>query len=188
MVKHYDEPATDDQRLFNLQYDYKSGNAGALATMYELLAEIAFKTINSRSAKNSHIQAMSADARKQRAHDAATYIIEQYLKRPEFEITDSITGYLYRRIQWELYGKEHQRKCDQMLVFTDELPDRNGSGKRHRYIVSDIHTGESTSYGSADELYTNPAFRGLRKKRLVESIQTGKRWKHYTFDILEVDG
>ena len=177
---------SDDQQLFNLQSRLKNGDAQAMAEMYEKLVTVAYKTINSRSNSNAKIKALSADERKQKAHDAATYIIEQYLKRPAFVITDSITGYLYTRINWELYGKDHQYKRDQMVVYTDKLPERNGARIKYKYLVKDVITGKDTTYESAAELYLNPAFKGLRKKRLVESIRTGRKWKNYIFDILEV--
>ena len=179
-------PESDDQQLFNLQSRLKNGDAQAMAEMYEKLVTIAYKTINNRSNSNAKIKALSADERKQKAHDAATYIIEQYLKRPAFEITNSITGYLYTRIKWELYGKDHQNKRDQMVVYTDKLPERNGARIKHKYLVKDINTGIETTYESAAELYLNPAFKGLKKKRLVESIRTGRKWKNYIFDLLEV--
>lgn len=177
---------SDDQELFNLQSRLKNGDAQAMAEMYEKLVKIAYKTINSRSRSNAKIKALSADERKQKAHDAATYIIEQYLKRPSFEITNSITGYLYTRIRWELYGKDHQNKRDQMVVYTDKLPERNGARIKYKYLVKDVITGIDTTYESATELYLNPEFNGLKKKRLVESIRTGRKWKNYIFDLLEV--
>ena len=177
---------SDEQQLFSLQRRLKNGDAQAMAEMYEKLVTIAYKTINNQSNSNAKIKALSADERKQKAHDAATYIIEQYLKRPAFVITDSITGYLYTRINWELYGKDHQYKRDQMVVYTDKLPERNGARIKYKYLVKDVITGKDTTYESADELYLNPAFKGLRKKRLVESIRTGRKWKNYIFDLLEV--
>ena len=177
---------SDDQQLFILQSRLKNGDAQAMAEMYEKLVTIAYKTINNQSNSNTKIKALSADERKQKAHDAATYIIEQYLKRPAFEITNSITGYLYTRIKWELYGKDHQYKRDQMVVYTDKLPERNSARITYKYLVKDVITGKEATYESVDELYLNPAFKGLRKKRLVESIRTGRKWKNYIFDLLEV--
>ena len=84
---------SDDQQLFNLQNRLKNGDAQAMAEMYEKLVTIAFKIINNRSRTNGRIAALSADERKQKAHDAATYLIEQYLKRPAFIITESIMRY-----------------------------------------------------------------------------------------------
>lgn len=177
---------SDEQQLSSLQSRLKNGDAQAMAEMYEKLVTIAYKTINNRSNSNARIKALSADERKQKAHDAATYIIEQYLKRPAFVITNSITGYLYTRIQWELYGKDHQYKRDQMVVYTDKLPERNGARIKYIYLVKDVITGIETTYESAAELYLNPAFKRLKKKRLVESIRTGRKWKNYIFDLLEV--
>lgn len=176
---------SDEQQLFNLQTKLKNGDAQAMAAMYEKLVTVAYKTINSRSRSNAKIKALSATERQQKAHDAATYIIEQYLKRPAFVITDSITGYLYTRINWELYG-EHQYKRNQIVVYTDKLPERNGARIKYKYLVKDVITGIDTTYESVAELYLNPAFKGLRKKRLVESIRTGRKWKNYIFDLLEV--
>ena len=176
----------DEQQLFILQNRLKNGDAQAMAEMYEKLVTIAYKAINDQSNSNAKIKALSADERKQKAHDAATYLIEQYLKRPDFEITNSITGYLYTRIKWELYGKDHQYKREQIVVYTDKLPERNGARIKYKYLVKDVITGIDTTYDSVAELYLNPAFKSLKKKRLVESIRTGRKWKNYIFDLLEV--
>ena len=157
-----------------------------MAGMYKKLYEVAYKIINNQSRTNGRIAALSDTERQQKAHDAATYLIEQYLKRPAFEITDSITGYLYTRIKWELYGKDHQNKRDQMVVYTDKLPERNGARIKYKYLVKDVITGIETTYESAAELYLNPVFKRLKKKRLVESIRTGRKWKNYIFDVFEV--
>lgn len=186
VMPYFERPESDAQQLFNFQFEFKKGNAQALAGMYKKLYEVAYKTINNRSRTNERIAALSATERQQKAHDAATYIIEQYLKRPAFVITNSITGYLYTRINWELYGKDHQYKRDQMVVYTDKLPERNGARIKYKYLVKDVITGIDTTYESVAELYLNPAFKGLRKKRLVESIRTGRKWKNYIFNILEV--
>lgn len=177
---------TDNDQLLQLQANYKNGDGAALSAMYAKLVEIAYKTINARSNSNEAISNMTAAERKQKAHDAATYIIEQYLKRPAFEITESMTGYLYQRIRFELYGR-NRRACDKMLVFTDELPTKKKTRVRYMYIVKDTSDGTTQTYESAAELYLNPIFRGLRKKRLAEAIRTGRKWKKYTFDILEVN-
>nr|DAF85427.1 MAG TPA: hypothetical protein [Siphoviridae sp. ctzm5103] len=186
VMPYFERPESDAQQLFNFQFEFKKGNAQALAGMYKKLYEVAYKTINNRSRTNERIAALSATERQQKAHDAVTYIIEQYLKRPAFVITNSITGYLYTRINWELYGKDHQYKRDQMVVYTDKLPERNGARIKYKYLVKDVITGIDTTYESVAELYLNPAFKGLRKKRLVESIRTGRKWKNYIFNILEV--
>lgn len=185
-LPYYDTPTNDNQRLLNLQLKYKVNGGKYLGEMYKLLYEIAYKNINKLSKQSQKIKNMDAAERMEKAHNAATYIIEQYLKRPDFVIKDSMTGYLYTRIKWELYGKDHQNKSDQMVEYTDKLPERNGARIKYKYLVKDVITGIDTTYDSAAELYLNPAFKGLKKKRLVESIRTGRRWKNYIFDLLEV--
>lgn len=180
---------SDNDELFDMQAKILNGDKGALSAMYKKLFEIAYKTINANSHKNEKIASMTAAERAQKAHDAATYIIEQYLKRPEFRITKSMTGYLYRRVNYELYGR-FNRNCDKLLIFTDfsSAPQKQNKARiRYRYIVKDLKAGTSTSYESAAELYLNPEFKGLRKKRLAECIRTGRKWKNYIFDLLEVN-
>ena len=177
---------SDDQQLFNLQNRLKNGDAQAMAEMYENLVTIAYKTINDQSNINAKIKALSADERKQKAHDAATYIIEQYLKRPDFVIKNSMTGYLFKRVQFELYGK-NMRHCDQMLIFYGDVPASKEAKKKYYYIVKDKNTGKSETFESYEEMHLDPRFKTLRKKRLVEGIRYGKTWKNYNFDILEVN-
>lgn len=182
----FENPKTDGQLLFNYQYQYKNGDAQALALMYELLKKIAYKNINDRSNSDKLVAELNAATRRQKAHDATTYIIEQYLKRPDFVINKSVTGYLYKRVTWELLGREHQNKRDQIIVYTDTLPEAKQTKTKYKYLVRNLTTGNTVVYESAAELYLNPAFKGLRKKRLAESIRTGRKWKNYTFDLLEV--
>ena len=177
---------SDDQQLFNLQNRLKNGDAQAMAEMYENLVTIAYKTINDQSNINAKIKALSADERKQKAHDAATYIIEQYLKRPDFVIKNSMTGYLFKRVQFELYGK-NMRHCDQMLIFYGDVPASKEAKKKYYYIVKDKNTGKSETFESYEEMHLDLRFKTLRKKRFVEGIRYGKTWKNYNFDILEVN-
>ena len=177
---------SDDQQLFNLQNRLKNGDAQAMAEMYENLVTIAYKTINDQSNINAKIKALSADERKQKAHDAATYIIEQYLKRPDFVIKNSMTGYLFKRVQFELYGK-NMRHCDQMLIFYGDVPASKEAKKKYYYIVKDKNTGKSETFESYEEMHLDLRFKTLRKKRFVEGIRYGKTWKNYSFDILEVN-
>ena len=176
----------DEQQLFILQSRLKNGDEQAMAEMYENLVTIAYKTINDQSNINAKIKALSADERKQKAHDAATYIIEQYLKRPDFVIKNSMTGYLFKRVQFELYGK-NMRHCDQMLIFYGDVPASKEAKKKYYYIVKDKNTGKSETFESYEEMHLDPRFKTLRKKRLVEGIRYGKTWKNYNFDILEVN-
>lgn len=116
-LPHYTEPKSDNERLLNLQYDYKeNGNAQALNAIYALGCTIALKYINAKVGKNSHIAHMSDDEKKEKAHNAITYIIARYLRVKDFSIRKSFTSYLYLRVQHELY---YQRKVDKIVDFVD---------------------------------------------------------------------
>ena len=185
-LPYYDTPMNDNQRLLNLQLKYKVNGGKYLGEMYKLLYEIAYKNINKLSEQSQKIKNMDAAERMEKAHNAATYIVEQYLKRPDFVIKNSMTGYLFKRVQFELYGK-NMRHCDQMLIFYGDVPASKEAKKKYYYIVKDKNTGKSETFESYEEMHLDPRFKTLRKKRLVEGIRYGKTWKNYNFDILEVN-
>ena len=183
-LPYYDTPTNDNQRLLNLQFKYKVNGGKYLGEMYKLLYEIAYKNINKLSEQSQKIKNMDAAERMEKAHNAASYIVEQYLKRPDFVIKNSMTGYLFKRVQFELYGK-NMRHCDQMLIFYGDVPASKEAKKKYYYIVKDKNTGKSETFESYEEMHLDPRFKTLRKKRLVEGIRYGKTWKNYNFDILE---
>ena len=185
-LPYYDTPTNDNQRLLNLQFKYKVNGGKYLGEMYKLLYEIAYKNINKLSEQSQKIKNMDAAERMEKAHNAASYIVEQYLKRPDFVIKNSMTGYLFKRVQFELYGK-NMRHCDQMLIFYGDVPASKEAKKKYYYIVKDKNTGKSETFESYEEMHLDPRFKTLRKKRLVEGIRYGKTWKNYNFDILEVN-
>ena len=185
-LPYYDTPTNDNQRLLNLQLKYKLNGGAYLGDMYKLLFEIAYKNINKLSEQSQKIKNMDAAERMEKAHNAATYIVEQYLKRPGFAIQKSMTGYLFKRVQFELYGK-NTRHCDKMLIFYGDVPASKEAKKKFYYIVKDNDTGKSETFESYEEMHLDPRFKTLRKKRLVEGIRYGKTWKNYNFDILEVN-
>ena len=185
-LPYYDTPTNDNQRLLNLQLKYKVNGGKYLGEMYKLLYEIAYKNINKLSEQSQKIKNMDAAERMEKAHNAASYIVEQYLKRPDFVIKNSMTGYLYKRVQFELYGK-NMRHCDQMLIFYGDVPASKEAKKKYYYIVKDNNTGKSETFESYEEMHLDLRFKTLRKKRFVEGIRYGKTWKNYSFDILEVN-
>ena len=185
-LPYYDTPTNDNQRLLNLQLKYKVNGGKYLGEMYKLLYEIAYKNINKLSKQSQKIKNMDAAERMEKAHNAATYIVEQYLKRPDFVIKNSMTGYLFKRVQFELYGK-NTRHCDKMLIFYGDVPASKEAKKKYYYIVKDNDTGKSETFESFEEMHLDPRFKTLRKKRFVEGISYGKTWKNYSFDILEVN-
>ena len=185
-LPYYDTPTNDNQRLLNLQLKYKLNGGAYLGDMYKLLFEIAYKNINKLSEQSQKIKNMDAAERMEKAHNAASYIVEQYLKRPDFVIKNSMTGYLFKRVQFELYGK-NTRHCDQMLIFYGDVPASKEAKKKYYYIVKDKNTGKSETFESYEEMHLDPRFKTLRKKRFVDGIRYGKTWKNYSFDILEVN-
>lgn len=187
-LPHFDNPKCDNERLLNYQWEYKEyGDKSALNAMYQLGYKIALKFINAKAQKNRHIADLCRSDKEEKAHNAATYIVEQYLKRPDFVIKNSMTGYLYKRVQYELYG-QNTRQCDRMLIFYGDVPESKEAKKKYYFIVKDKNTGKSETFESFAEMHLDPRFKSIRKKRFVEGIRYGKTWKNYSFDFIEVNG
>ena len=115
-LPHYNEPKCDNERLLNYQWDFKKGDKVALNKMYNLGFSIAQRYISIQAKKNPHIAKLSLYSRKEKAHNAITYIISRYLQIPDFAIYKSFTSYLYLRIQHELF---YRRKVDDIVIFID---------------------------------------------------------------------
>ena len=113
---YYQEPKTDNQRLMNLQWELKHGCPGALEQMYELLVAIGKRLIGAIGKNNPHVRRLNAEERDIKARDAANYIIEQFITRRDFFITKNFPGYLFLRIQHELF---YMTKADEIVDFVD---------------------------------------------------------------------
>jgi hypothetical protein len=59
--------------------------------------------IGSGASAQESQRAVAAEQREENAHNAAGYLVSQYSTSPDFRIRKSITGYLYKRCQHELY-------------------------------------------------------------------------------------
>lgn len=116
-LPYFENPKNDNERLLNYQYAYMTqDDKNALNAMYKEGKKIALKYIAAKAKKNKHIAALCMSDREEKAHNAITYIIEQYIKRADFAINDSFMAYLYLRIQHELF---YQRKVDKIVSFVD---------------------------------------------------------------------
>ena len=115
-LPHFEAPANDNEYLLECQWQFKHGDKKALVRMYKRSRTICLKFINAIGHKNRHVKALTWEAKKIKAEDAATYVIEQYIKRPDFAITKNYPGYLFLRIAHELY---YMRKVDTIVNFVD---------------------------------------------------------------------
>lgn len=114
---HYESPRNDNERLLELQFQYRNENKpAALVQLLELAETIALKMINKETRRNRHIKGLAIWQRKEKAHDAAIYFFEQYSKKPAFCIKKNFPGYIFLRVQHELY---YRRECDKIVDFVD---------------------------------------------------------------------
>ena len=115
-LPHFLEPKNDNEYLLECQWQYRHGDQTALDRMYKKARTLGMKFINAIGQTNRHVSSLNYGAKKIKAEDAATYMIEQYIKRPDFVITKNFPGYLFLRIAHELY---YRRKVDKVVDFVD---------------------------------------------------------------------
>ena len=115
-LPHYENPANDNEYLLEAQWQFKHGDQSQLVKIYDRSRQLCLKFINMNSNKNKHIRGLNLNQKKDKAEDAATYIIEQYMKRPDFAINKNFPGYLYLRVLHELFYRRH---VDRIVDFVD---------------------------------------------------------------------
>lgn len=119
-LPHYENPANDNERLLELQYQFRvNGNRKALDEMYRLGYEISYKYINTMVEADKHLKSVlnCAEKREEKAHQAVCYMIQSYLMKPRWAIMESWTGYLYRSTLKQVKGCI--RKVDTIVDFVD---------------------------------------------------------------------
>jgi hypothetical protein len=115
-LPHFPDPKNDNEYLLECQWQFKHGDKVALVRMYKKSRTLGMKFINAIGQKNRHVSSLSYGAKKIKAEDAATYMIEQFIKRPDFAIRKNFPGYLFLRIAHELY---YRREVDKIVDFVD---------------------------------------------------------------------
>ncbi len=112
---HIRNPRTDNDKLLNYQYDYLcNGNTQALAEIYNMSVLVCQKLIATEHKRKGFY--IDHDLFEEKAHAAAAYVICQYLETKSFVIEKSFIGYLYLRVQHELY---YRTAADTLVSFVD---------------------------------------------------------------------
>lgn len=103
----------DNEKIWKYQRLYKAGDKRAIKDLYHAMRECAKRFIfYEREMKGFFI---SREDVNEKAIEAAEYIIEQYIKRPDFELKIP-TAYIRLRVLAALY---RHKKIDEYLSYTD---------------------------------------------------------------------
>lgn len=109
----------DNKHMRELQGTYlATRNEGDLGRLYEAMVSTSLRIICKLCRKIPGMY--SEEDKEEKAHNAAVYLVEQYQTRPDFVLTKSISGYLYKRCQHELY---YERKVDKIVIFSSAVID-----------------------------------------------------------------
>ena len=108
-LKHFAEPETDNERLFNLQYDYYHGDKTALQTMFLVLHGIAKKLVNKECTE--HKIRFTEDHKDEVGLDATTLVIEQFIKN-ELIIQTSFISYVYLQVRKVMYNRTQGQRIE----------------------------------------------------------------------------
>jgi len=184
-LRWYSDPRSDNQKLMSLQYEYRNeGNQEALKPMYEILKTIAAKYINTIAKKNKRVENLSQFDKECKAANAATYMVEQMMLRPEFVITKSFTGYLFLRVEFELF---YHRKVDKIVDYvdldkffkegtepttvTDEFETKWEANEKMKKYIAIGDDGENKTFESQNEV---KAHFGISTEKLYDILESGK--------------
>ncbi len=107
-------PQNDNDRLMNLQYQFRTGKQESLNDIYILSVRICRKMIVQQMHKKGF--RLSFDDIQEKAHNAAAYLVMQYKTRDDFVITKSTIAYLFLRVRHELY---YRKKTDEIVDYVD---------------------------------------------------------------------
>ena len=119
---HYPKPdgedtRSDNQYLMEQQYQYViKHDPKALNRMYLRSISVGLRFIGAIGKTNKHIRRMQREDRKIKAMDAASYIPEQFITRPEFFIDKNFPGYLFLRILHECF---YQTEAEKIVDYVD---------------------------------------------------------------------
>lgn len=108
-LPHFEKTDTDNQRLFNLQFDYYHGKPEAIKSMFTLLNQIAVKLIKKECRTRRIIY--TPETREELAIDATALMIEQFVKN-RLKITKTFVSYLYLQVRKVMYTRTEAQKLE----------------------------------------------------------------------------
>ena len=104
----------DNERIWKIQRKYKSGDKEAIKDLFQAIKECAKRFVFYERRKKGFF--MDKETVNEKAIDATTYILEQFIKRPDFELKLP-SAYIRLRVLAALY---RHKKIDEITVYTDE--------------------------------------------------------------------
>lgn len=106
-------PMTDNEKILEAQIKYRKGDKhGAKDLFYSIVAP-ARRMINSERKKKGFY--LSKEDATEKSIIVAEYILEQFIKRPDFKL-ETPSGYIYLRVLAVLY---RHKKIDELIIYTD---------------------------------------------------------------------
>lgn len=96
-LPYFENPETDNQRLFNLQKEYYEGREEALTEMFDLMIKIAPKLVNKVMSTSKKKRSFPKLKKEEFAMDAVCLFIQQ-IKKNELIIKESFVAYLYLQV------------------------------------------------------------------------------------------
>ena len=174
-LPHFENPANDNEFLLEAQWQFKHGDQSQLVKIYDRSRLLCLKFINAISNKNKHVRALTLNQKRDKAEDATTYIIEQYMKRPDFAINKNFPGYLYLRVLHELF---YQRHVDRIVDFVDiarlfregdeeELKDNGETARTEQEIIKYDYTEAPDSEEAQEQKELKQFYLWKHRKDLI---------------------
>lgn len=105
----------DNDKIHDAEARFKAGDVEALVDIYDAVYKLADKYIHSESRKKRFF--IPREEVLEKCNNIGLYIVEQYLKRPDF-VLKVPSAYVWLRVMRELY---HRSWHDLHITYTDKL-------------------------------------------------------------------
>lgn len=128
-----ENPVTDNDRLFNLQFDYYNGNKDQdlLWKMFPILNKVAYRYVRKEKELKKFI--MSDADMREKAEDAALKVIDKY-RKSNYICEKSVTSLLYLQVLEVLYhmtmAQKFEKYCEENNLNLFAMDD--GQKEMHR--------------------------------------------------------
>jgi|GEM_PF-4903147 len=143
---NYIKPKTET-KLFLLQKKYleEGRDKDVLGHMYLILKGYAKSMVKSEIGGNAMTKYHYSDI-DIKSSDAAVYLLEYYLTKPQFKIEQSFGGYLSKKVSQALYNKKDQKE-DKVISYNTVIGDNEG----HTEELGDLPETLNLRYIFGDE-------------------------------------
>lgn len=134
-LKTYSKPENDNQRLFNLQKAYFTGDGRVLGEMFIVLVKVAARLVNIETHKRKNLR-FTQERIDEFSVDAASKVVEQ-IRKNDLMIETSFVAYLRLQVLKVMFGQtkaeRFEKYCQRNRIDLFSLDDEQKQSLKQRF-------------------------------------------------------